>query len=275
MIENAQKLLNEAQAVLIIAGAGMSADSGLPTYRGKDGFWNHYPYYRQFGKGYEEVSRPYTFTQDPKGAWGFYGHLSNLYNEVNPHNGYSELLNYLMQNDKKYFILSSNVDGHFLKAGYNHNLVHEVHGTIHKHQCSKPCTREAWIAPSCNYRIDMKTMKLCSEIPKCLKCLSTARPNIFMFGDNDKSYIWEEAQKGAERFREWFEQNATLNMLLLVIGVGTEGLKIHAKEYVKQSLNGHIIVINPIYDDYFCLEKNVSILKDNAYSIIKKLCQHE
>jgi NAD-dependent SIR2 family protein deacetylase len=73
-IARAAELLAQADGLIVTAGAGMGVDSGLPDFRGTDGFWRAYPALRQAGLAFEEVASPLTFVHEPRLAWGFYGH---------------------------------------------------------------------------------------------------------------------------------------------------------------------------------------------------------
>ena len=82
----AAEVILDADALLIGAGAGMGVDSGLPDFRGPEGFWRAYPAFR--GRRFEEVSNPVWFQRDPEQAWGFFGHRLNLYRATAPHAGF-------------------------------------------------------------------------------------------------------------------------------------------------------------------------------------------
>ena len=88
----ARKWIEDSDAVLITAGAGMGVDSGLPDFRGKEGFWKAYPIAKQLGLSFEEMANPIWFRKNPKLAWAFYGHRLNLYKKTVPHAGFSMLL---------------------------------------------------------------------------------------------------------------------------------------------------------------------------------------
>src|SRR5690348_10067591 len=75
----AARAIADADAMLIAAGAGMGVDSGLPDFRGPEGFWRAYPAFAALGLRFEEVANPSWFRRDPALAWGFYGHRLNLY----------------------------------------------------------------------------------------------------------------------------------------------------------------------------------------------------
>src|SRR5713226_5006485 len=113
----------DAEAILIGAGAGMGVDSGLPDFRGDDGFWKAYPPFR--GKSFASVSNPAWFLSDPLQAWGFFGHRLHLYRDTVPHEGFSTLLRWAQAKPAGYFVFTSNVDGQFQKAGFPEERVFE------------------------------------------------------------------------------------------------------------------------------------------------------
>lgn len=84
-IETAADLIGQADALIIAAGAGMGVDSGLPDFRGQNGFWKAYPALGRAKLDFYEVASPRTFEQDPELAWGFYGHRLQLYRACTPH----------------------------------------------------------------------------------------------------------------------------------------------------------------------------------------------
>src|SRR6478752_3216688 len=90
-IELAARAIGDAHALLITAGAGMGVDSGLPDFRGTDGFWRAYPAFQKLGLRFEQLANPAWFATDPALAWGFYGHRLNLYRRTVPHEGFQIL----------------------------------------------------------------------------------------------------------------------------------------------------------------------------------------
>ena len=110
-LQKAKKILQEADALFITAGAGMGVDSGLPDFRGEEGFWHAYPKAKALGLEFEALANPQWFEDDPKLAWAFYGHRLHLYRDTVPHEGFKKLLE--LSYTKKYvsFVFTSNVDG--------------------------------------------------------------------------------------------------------------------------------------------------------------------
>ena len=84
-LNKAAKLVQKAEGILVGTGAGMGVDSGLPDFRGNEGFWRAYPSIEKLGVGFQEMANPKWFELDPSLAWGFYGHRLNLYRQTIPH----------------------------------------------------------------------------------------------------------------------------------------------------------------------------------------------
>lgn len=93
-IARAAKLLHDADALLITAGAGMSVDSGLRDFRGENGFGGIYPALGRAKLNFEEIANPLAFVERPELAWGFYGHRLNMYRETPPGDSFKLLMNF-------------------------------------------------------------------------------------------------------------------------------------------------------------------------------------
>jgi len=89
-LQKAKLILQKADAVFITAGAGMGVDSGLPDFRGVEGFWHAYPKARELGLRFEEMANPEWFEADPHLAWAFYGDRLHLYRDTVPHRGFEK-----------------------------------------------------------------------------------------------------------------------------------------------------------------------------------------
>src|SRR4051794_34794966 len=140
-IAAAKAAIERADALLIAAGAGMGVDSGLPDFRGPEGFWRAYPAFEKLGLRFEQIANPRWFADDPHLAWGFYGHRLNLYRAMPPHKGFETLLRWARRKGE-YFVFTSNVDGHFQRAGFPDQRIIECHGSIQHVQCAQPCCDE-------------------------------------------------------------------------------------------------------------------------------------
>jgi len=212
-------IVKEAEAIIITAGAGMGVDSGLPDFRGNEGFWKAYPPVARLGYSFAEMANPALFDENPKLAWGFYGHRLNLYRSTIPHDGFKLLLELVKEKNNNYFIYTSNVDGQFQKAGFDTDKICEVHGSIHHLQCTKDnCTNEIWDNDIENIEIDMDTLEA-KTLPKCKNCNNISRPNILMFGD--WYFIGDRANKQNKKFKKWQLENADKKTVIIEIGAGT------------------------------------------------------
>ena len=138
-VEQAARVISQADALLIGAGAGMGVDSGLPDFRGPQGFWRAYPPYQQLGLDFVSLANPRWFAEDPELAWGFYGHRMGLYRRTEPHEGFDILRRWASRLPLGGFVFTSNVDGHFQRAGFSPERIVEVHGSFEGMQCTRDC----------------------------------------------------------------------------------------------------------------------------------------
>ena len=83
-VERAAQWLRDADALLVTAGAGMGVDSGLPDFRGNQGFWRAYPALSLQSMRFSEIASPSAFHETPGLAWGFYGHRLGIYRRTEP-----------------------------------------------------------------------------------------------------------------------------------------------------------------------------------------------
>ena len=188
-IERAAGLIDQADALIVAAGAGMGVDSGLPDFRGREGFWRAYPALKQAGVDFYNIASPSAFESTPARAWGFYGHRLALYRRTEPHAGFALLKRWGERMLHGYSVFTSNVDGQFQRAGFDAVSIHECHGSIHQLQCLGPCCSSIWAGDDFSPDVDEHNCHLRNPAPICPRCGRLARPNILMFGD----WGWVEA----------------------------------------------------------------------------------
>src|ERR1051326_7680848 len=217
-LRRAAEAIDGADALLICAGAGMGVDSGLPDFRGTHGFWRPYPVIAKLGLSFEEMANPAWFKDNPHLAWAFYGHRLNLYRTTIPHQGFAQLLEIALAKPSGYFVFTSNVDGHFQKAGFAPERIVECHGSIHHFQCTKACTDEIWDADSETVRIEESTFRALEPLPRCRNCRALARPNVLMFGD--WAWLGQRTEAQHERFAVWLKELAKSSANLAVVELG-------------------------------------------------------
>lgn len=240
--KDAAEAIRNARAVVITAGAGMGVDSGLPDFRGDKGFWNAYPMYERLGVSFVEAANPTHFAIDPAFGWGFYGHRAALYREISPHKGFLLLLAWINTYNLDYFVATSNVDGHFQKAGFAEEKIYEVHGSINYLQCLTPCGENIW-ANEEMIPVDHADMRA-RYIPKCPHCGAVARPNILMFGDF--SWLSERTDRQGASFRHFLNRYDDKRLVVIEIGAGTAVSTIRRlSERLGSRRRSTVIRINP------------------------------
>jgi NAD-dependent SIR2 family protein deacetylase len=243
LILGAAEAIRQADALVITAGAGMGVDSGLPDFRGKEGFWKAYPPFRKLGLSLPEISNPRFFLREPQLAWGFYGHRLHLYRDTVPHAGFAILRNWMSICKYGGFVYTSNVDGQFQKAGFHHQHIVECHGSIHRLQRIDQTDGNIWSADGTSVAIDPETMRVVGEFPTDPQSGALARPNILMFGD----VFWNSSVTDAQedRYWQWLRglKGARLAVIELGAGKSIPTIRNHS-ESVVESRKARLIRIN-------------------------------
>jgi NAD-dependent SIR2 family protein deacetylase len=165
------------------------------------------------------MANPRWFAADPAFGWGFYGHRRNLYRATKPHDGFRILLSWARRLPGGAFVFTSNVDGHFQRAGFDVMQVFEAHGAIDWMQCTRRCGAGLFAADACPVEVDESTMRACEPLPSCPECGALARPNICMF--SDRHWDPSRAAEQQERFTEWLRQVAGRRLVVVECGAGT------------------------------------------------------
>jgi NAD-dependent SIR2 family protein deacetylase len=219
LLDRAAAAIRSADALLIGAGAGMGVDSGLPDFRGPEGFWKAYPPYARLGLHFADLASPHWFSADPHLAWGFYGHRLNLYRRANPHDGFRILFGWSQRMRQGCFVFTSNVDGHFQRAGFEDSRVLEVHGSIHFLQCTRLCSPNLFPSDAFSVSVEESSMRARDSLPACPNCGAMARPNILMFGD----WQWERRRAAAQEanLETWLRELNGARLAIIECGAGT------------------------------------------------------
>jgi len=233
--------LRRARTLVITAGAGMGVDSGLPDFRGDQGFWNAYPMYERLGLGFVDAANPAHFEGDPAFGWGFYGHRLQLYRTTVPHAGFALLRGWIERFGLEHFVVTSNVDGQFQKAGFDDGRILEIHGSIHHLQCTVPCADRIWPNRD-EVPVDHATMRA-SRIPRCTACGGVARPNILMFGDG--AWIGDRSDDQRQRLRSFAEAHVDDRTVVIEMGAGTAIPSIRRTSEDLGDMGALVVRINP------------------------------
>lgn len=155
--------LDATTRVLVLTGAGVSAESGVPTFRGSNGLWENQPF--------ERVASPEGFAADPAMVWRFYSQRRAGADAVQPNPGHVALAKLEQRLGDRFLLATQNVDGLHRRAG-SARLV-EMHGELFKTRCSS-CER----AP-----FEDRTVYPRGTVPRCDRCGAPLRPHIVWFGE--------------------------------------------------------------------------------------------
>jgi len=156
------EVLQEASRVAILTGSGISAESGIPTFRGEEGLWKKYRP--------EELATPTAFSQDPKLVWEWYDWRRGVIGQKEPNPGH-EVIARWEESFPTVSLITQNIDGLHQKAGSKN--IWELHGNIWKLRC----TEEGTITE--NYKTPLKEIP-----PLCPNCGALLRPHVVWFGES-------------------------------------------------------------------------------------------
>ena len=239
----AAQAIQEGEILYIGAGAGMGVDSGLPDFRGTEGFWKAYPPVADLQLRFEEMANPRWFLEDPEFAWGFYGHRLNLYRKTIPHAGFAILRRWADAMNEGAFVYTSNVDGHFQRSGFEPQKVLECHGSLNHLQCMEACGQEIWSAENHSVEVDLATLRAKQPLPSCPSCGQLARPNVLMFGD----WGWDPSRTNEiqKKHQRWLIQRSGKKVVVIEIGAGKAVPTVRANcESIVENGIGKLIRIN-------------------------------
>jgi NAD-dependent deacetylase len=233
------QVVKSAKRVAVLTGAGISAESGVPTFRGTDGLWAKFKP--------EELATVEAFLSNPSLVWEWYLHRRELMSRVSPNPGHIALAE-MESFFPDFTLITQNIDGLHYRAGSKHLL--EVHGNISKNkcfECGEPYTGE----------INLES----GGLPKC-QCGGRIRPDVVWFGE----MLPEKALEGS------FEASSRAELFL---SVGTSGIVYPAAAMpLTARRNGaYLVEINieptPLteYVDWFAKGKSGEILPE----IVKRL----
>ncbi|OPY75975.1 MAG: NAD-dependent protein deacylase [Syntrophorhabdus sp. PtaU1.Bin153] len=202
--------LASTKFLLVITGAGISAESGIPTFRGNEGLWKNYRA--------EELATPQAFARDPETVWKWYDWRRGIIGKAEPNAGHLAIkeLEDLFDN---FLLITQNVDGLHGRTGIR-NMV-EIHGNLWRVRCTQEGTTSM-----------LMDVPLRSVPPKC-ECGALLRPDVVWFGESIPTLALESA------FRV-IEQCDTL------IVVGTSGVVYPVASFPQTVKNngGFVIEVN-------------------------------
>jgi NAD-dependent deacetylase len=155
--------ISTSDRVFVLTGAGVSAESGIPTFRGVGGLWRNYRI--------EEVASPEAWQRDPQLVWEFYSMRRRVAAAAKPNPAHFALAKLEAKLQKRFFLCTQNVDDLHEQAGSKHTI--HMHGELFKSRCDT-CRQPPFR--------DTNTYEPPAEIPRC-QCGGRIRPHICWFGE--------------------------------------------------------------------------------------------
>lgn len=200
--------LHAAHSVFVLTGAGMSAESGLPTFRGVDGYWGNYRV--------EDLASPQGFARDPHAVWRWYNERILAYRGAQPNAGHHALAQ-LESLVPELTIATQNVDSLHARAGSKNVL--ELHGHLREARCT-----------NCGATLPLDEGLDEARIEH--ECGGRFRPQVVWFGEMLPSGVWERAAQAASRAD-------------LILVVGTSAQVYPAAALALQNDRAFVAEINP------------------------------
>ena len=168
MFEQVLDKLKEAREMVFVTGAGISQESGIPTFRGKDGFWRKYDPMK--------LATIDAFYEDPKLVWEWYEERRKNILAARPNLGHTAIAD--LEKYKQVSVLTQNIDGLHQRAGSTQ--VYELHGSIIAIKCT-----------FCNFKDEIPSGF--SQLPPLCKCGNMLRPDVVWFGEPLPQEVWQSA----------------------------------------------------------------------------------
>ncbi len=163
--------------LVALTGAGVSAESGVPTFRGDGGLWESYRA--------EDLATPDAFERDPELVWRFYAWRRELVHDCQPNTAHL-LLAEMEDRVEDFTLVTQNIDGLHQKAGSE--AVIELHGSLWRFKCTR-----------CDERWESRGVPLDEALPKCPQCGGLARPDVVWFKESLEKKVLRSAYEAVTK----------------------------------------------------------------------------
>ncbi len=213
-LQRAVDLLRRTRFLLVLTGAGISAESGIPTFRGKDGLWNRYDP--------QDLATPEALQRNPRLVWTWYNWRRGLILQARPNPGHRALADLERLFGDRFLLVTQNVDGLHQRAGSQR--VVELHGNIFQERCL-----------SCG--LERQAERVYPEEalpPRCPRCGGLMRPGVVFFGEMLPTAALDQALAAAQRADT-----------VLVVGTSAVVYPAAALPYEVRNHGGRILEVNP------------------------------
>jgi len=221
--------------VLWLTGAGISAESGVPTFRGEEGYWkvgsrNYHP---------QELATWAAFQRMPEEIWSWYLYRRGVCRAAQPNAAHRALVRAERRSGNRFLLVTQNVDGLHLRAGSTPERTYQIHGNIDFMRCARECLPAPLPLPE-GLDVQWDRGRLLSkterELLRCPSCGAWARPHVLWFDEryDERNFRFQSSIEAARR-----------TSLLIVIGTtGATSLPMHIASIATQR-KVPMLVINP------------------------------
>lgn len=244
-----QECLRNLKRIVALVGAGLSASSGLPVFRGSQGLWKNF--------NMIDLATPDAFYIDPGLVWQFYAWRRHVALQAQPNAGHKALAALSHDKSREFLTITQNVDGLLARAGHRQRQLYEIHGSLFELRCTSftcthreknyedPLTEALAQEEEFDREADMDTGKLPQftptkellgeELPLCPVCGTLMRPGVVWFGES----LPLRALDGIDNFLE----SGPVDLILVI---GTSGTVYPANGYVERvrQLGGKVAIFN-------------------------------
>ncbi len=183
--------------LVVLTGAGISAESGVPTFRGPEGYWT------VGSKEYrpEEMATFAMFMQNPDEVWQWYLYRIGICRTAEPNAGHRAVVKMEEVFGERFVLITQNVDGLHLKAGNSTIRTYQIHGNIETTRCGASCTQDTHPLPKSvkTKNKDEPLTETDREALGCPKCGSRLRPHVLWFDEsyNEEYYRFDSSIQAA------------------------------------------------------------------------------
>lgn len=198
-IKNTIQKINEGKGkVCFLTGAGVSAESGIRTFRGKDGYWTvgsdvYTP---------QEMATRRMFQRSPQECWKWYLMRFLICREVEPNPGHYAIVEAEKKLGDRFSLVTQNIDGLHLRAGSSNDKCCQIHGSINHMRCSFECSDELFPLPKeCDKINETEEFESVRELLVCPDCGAMTRPHVLFFDEyyNEVHYKADSAVSFAKQ----------------------------------------------------------------------------
>lgn len=228
-----EDIAQSSKRIVVLTGSGISAESGIPTFRGVEGYW------RVGSKEYrpQEFGTYQMFTKLPDEVWKWYLYRRGVCRKARPNHGHLAIAEIERLFPDRFTLITQNIDGLHMRAGNSRKNTYEIHGNIFFMRCDRECTHSVYPIPE--EVLDKAKGEALTEhdrqLLRCPNCGGPTRPHVLWFDEtyNEEYYYYVSSLKMASQAG-----------LLLVIGTsGSTNLPILAAQKTLRR-NGIIVDIN-------------------------------